>query len=136
MRNVFFTILHGLIKMDLVKFFFELQQNIKLYHWNTASYARHVASDTLGTGLAANIDKFMEILQGKKDKRVGSSKPTSITLTSMNDEQISAYLRQAIEYLQTITMRGTVSDNDTDLLNIRDDMVGQINQTLYLFSFH
>ena len=26
--------------------------------------------------------------------------------------------------------------NDTDLLNIRDEMVGSINQTLYLFSFN
>ena len=116
-----------------------MQHNIKLYHWQTASYARHIASDTLGTGLAANIDRFMEIIQGKKDRRVGFAKGVgsiALSLTSMNDDQMSGYLRQAIEYLQAITLNGLITEEDTDLLNIRDDIVGQLNQTLYLFSFN
>jgi len=122
--------------MELVKFFFTLQHNLKLYHWQTASYARHVATDTLGQSLGASIDKFVEILQGKKDKRVGAKAAATLSLVSMDDEQISLYLRDCVQYLQNITMQGVVTDADTDLLNIRDDMVGQINQTLYLFSFH
>ena len=126
--------------MDLVKFFFTMQHNLKLYHWQTASYARHVASDTLGQSLAVSIDRFMEILQGKKDKRVGSTATSnvsvSLSLMSFDDDQISLYLRECVQYLQNITMQGIVSDADTDLLNIRDDIVGQINQALYLFSFN
>jgi len=31
----------------IAQFFFKLAVHLKLYHWNTSSYARHIASGTL-----------------------------------------------------------------------------------------
>jgi hypothetical protein len=36
----------------MVKFLFSLQLNTKMYHWLTTSYARHKASDDLGSEVA------------------------------------------------------------------------------------
>jgi hypothetical protein len=47
---------------NLVKFFFTLQLNLKLYHWNTTSYSRHKASDQFGERLLSLIDRFVEVL--------------------------------------------------------------------------
>jgi len=33
---------------EYVRFFFTLQLNIKMYHWNTTSYSRHKATDEFG----------------------------------------------------------------------------------------
>jgi hypothetical protein len=82
------------------------------------------------------MDKFMEVYQGK----YGRVKPTEesqlvVKLGVLNHQKVEAYLRSCIEYLQNLVDSGMVSAKDTDLLNIRDDIVGHINQTLYLFSF-
>lgn len=42
---------------------FEVQNQVKIYHFQTKSYARHKASDTLFTSLVTNIDRFGEVLQ-------------------------------------------------------------------------
>jgi hypothetical protein len=39
-------------------------------------------------------------------------------------------------FLKDLVKNGYLKESDTDLLNIRDDLVGQINKTLYLFTFH
>ena len=121
--------------MEVVKFFFTLQHQIKLYHWQTSVYARHIASDTLGTGLAPLIDRFMEVLQGKLNRRVGLMNSTELPLVPLDDKSIIDFLQQSKQYLESITKLKIVRETDTDLLNIRDEMVGLMNQTLYLFSF-
>jgi len=40
-----------------------------------------------------------------------------------------------ISFLSSLEKKGILKPSDTDLLNIRDDLVGHINQTIYLFSF-
>ena len=125
-------------RMEIVKFFFTLQHQVKLYHWQTSVYARHIASDTLGIGLAPLIDQFVEVLQGKYNRRVslkGGNGSMNITIEQIDDVTIVDYLRKATEYLDALVSRGLVREQDTDLLNIRDEIVALINQTLYLFSF-
>jgi hypothetical protein len=39
-------------------------------------------------------------------------------------------------FLNDMVRNRLLNENDTDLLNIRDDLVGSINKTLYLFTFN
>ena len=120
--------------MELVKFFFTMHNQIKLYHWQTRSYERHIASDTLYNGLLPLIDRFMEIYQGKYNMRVNSSeKNIHIGLHQCSDKEMEEFLRTCTAYLQSL--KHLDSKENSDLMNIRDDMVGLLNQTLYLFSF-
>lgn len=121
-------------KMELAKFFFNMHNQIKLYHWQTRSYERHIASDTLFTGLLPLIDRFMEIYQGKVNSRITSSeKLIHLTIQQLGDKEMEVFLRSCVSYLQSLELLN--SSSNSDLMTIRDDMVGQINQTLYLFSF-
>jgi len=43
---------------QLVRHFFQFQNELKLYHWRTESYARHKTSDALLTDMLTLIDKF------------------------------------------------------------------------------
>ena len=62
--------------MDILpKFFFSIQINLKLYHWQTNSYARHIATDSILTKIDPLIDTFIEIYQGKFGKIGGSGPP-------------------------------------------------------------
>ncbi len=119
--------------MDLVKFFFTVQTSLKFYHWRTSSYARHIASDSLVNTIITLSDKFMEIYQGKYGK-LNKNGDMEIICKCLNDSDITELLKEAIEFLNNIE-ETIVDKGDTDLLNIRDEIVGAINQTLYLFTF-
>ena len=51
--------------MDLISFSFKLTNSLKLYHWQTTSYARHITSGQLFDLLIVLLDKLVETYQGK-----------------------------------------------------------------------
>ena len=115
-----------------IKFFFSLQLNLKLYHWMTTKHPRHVASDKLFSDLADLVDQFIEVYIGK----YGRSKieEFDIKVINLSDKSIIEFLNMAIQKL-TVNLPDKINlTMDTDLLNIRDEIIGTINRTLYLFS--
>lgn len=113
---------------EIVKFFFTLQLLVKQYHWNTTSFSRHKATDQLLENLGDSIDKFVEVFMGRYN-----TKPlvTSLKLDAsfISDIEIVNLLQQARTYLEGLN---SMIDG-SELLNIRDEMLAEINQTLYLF---
>jgi hypothetical protein len=112
---------------------FGFRDQIKLYHWQTLSHARHVASDTFVTNLNAFIDSFVEIYQGKYG-RIKLGKVATIRLEDIDDDSIISYMKKYRNYLTYTLTNSLDSMKDTDLLNIRDEMLADVNKTLYLFS--
>jgi hypothetical protein len=113
---------------EIVRFFFTLQLNLKIYHWNTTSYSRHKASDQLGGNLSTLVDKFVEVFIGKyKAKPV----PRGIKISDgfITDDGSIVLLEKARKYLEELNSK----IKDTELLNIRDELLSEINQTLYLY---
>lgn len=43
--------------------FLSFRDQLKIYHWQTSVYTRHVAADKLFDVLEDQIDRFMEVLQ-------------------------------------------------------------------------
>lgn len=128
--------------MDIALFFFSLTSNIKLFHWQTKSYAGHIASDTLYTTLQPLIDRFMEVLQGKVGRRINAKGSLQIQVDQLRtNTEFEAYLRVIIlklsnESLQDMLGYPSSLENQSDLLNIRDEIVANLNQTCYLLSFN
>ncbi len=120
---------------EIIKFFFTLENTLKLYHWSTKSYSRHISSDNLFNNIISTSDKFMETYQGKYGK-INIGLDFIINSKVLNDNEIIAFLNEAKIWLQNIVRNNILNENDTDLLNIRDDLLGNINQTLYLFTFN
>lgn len=121
---------------EYVVFFFDLSNNTKLYHWTTHSFPRHKASDELFESIIDLSDKFMETYMG----RYGRPKTTQeargslkLNLKALNDKSIVEYYKSCIKHLETSFTSG-LSEKDTDLINLRDEILGKLNQTLYLFS--
>jgi hypothetical protein len=119
---------------DFVTFFFDLSNNIKLYHWNTTSFARHKASDELFEDVARLSDSFMEIYMGKYGRPKFSERGnTKLSLKALTDKSVVEFIRSCITHLNG-SLSKQLAETDTDLLNIRDEVLGKLNQTLYLFS--
>ena len=117
----------------LVEFFFSIEKSIKLYHWQTKFYSRHKSTDNLVDIIASISDKFMETYQGRYGKL--SLNSTEIKVTSLNDSNVVSYLEEIASVLESFVEKGFVGEKDTDLLNIRDELLGEINKSMYLFSF-
>ena len=122
------------LKSKIVQKFMELLTMIKLYHWKTHSYSQHKATDELYSKLNENIDKFVEVLLGKSKHRVQMME----NKMTMYDLEEKRELKEHIfEYRQfLIDMERDFSPKkDSDLFSIRDDILADLNQFLYLLSF-
>lgn len=117
---------------DHIHFFLQLRTTIKLYHWQTKVYARHIATDTILEKIDENIDAFVELYIGKYGRPKMSKK--TILLQNITDAAASRLLKNAIHYLQTFTK--SLHPSDYDLLTIRDEMMQNISQLQYLFTLH
>ena len=117
--------------------FLELLMMIKLFHWKTTSYATHKATDELYSKLNEDIDKFIEILLGKTGFRTNLSNKHTINLIDLsNNEQLIKKINAYKGYLVGLSHNSFIrSMTNTDLLNIRDEILGDLNQFLYLLSF-
>ena len=117
-----------------VHFFLHLRNQIKLYHWQTRVYARHIATDQILEKLDKSIDSFVEIYIGKYGRPRLTGDNAIIHLHNLTEAGASRLVKSAIKYLQGLTK--SLHDADSDLLSLRDDMIADLNQLLYLFTLH
>jgi hypothetical protein len=118
-------------KKDVTIFFLELLTTIKIYHWNTYDYSAHKATDELYSTLSDHVDKFMEVYMGTTNQRIALGNRRSLALNDLNKASMRNYIQKSITHLEKIRL----PPNNTDLYNIRDEMLGDLNQFLYLFTF-
>ena len=119
--------------MNFITNLLTMHNQFKVYHWQTqkkvGSYAQHIAFGTAYDELGDHIDDFIEIYQGKKGVIMGKNGFT-INLQNLNDDP-EIFIDEFVAYL-TNNVSDTLDPNtDTDLLNIRDEMLGILNQTKY-----
>jgi len=120
---------------EIVNMMLTLRNQIKIYHWETMSFSRHKATDKLVDKLDDAIDTFVEVYIGKYGRPNLTSKTGRIQLRNYNDEEAPALLQEAVDWMSE-KLPKLLKPSDTDLLNIRDEILGHLNQTIYLFSFH
>lgn len=119
---------------SIVQVFFNIILNLRLYHWSTISYARHTGSGALYDTLSELSDQFVETYMGRY-KRPEFKSTFNVQVKQFNDANIVDALREYVQFLK-YEVPNYLKDSDTDLTNIRDEMVGEINKTLYLFTLN
>jgi len=130
------------LKANIVRSFLEMLNAIKLYHWKTESYSQHQATDELHEKLSELVDQFVEVLLGKEQKSYKSSHKSRITMVEKHMKMMDSvnqgdFIEKIHHYRTTLIDMNNVLNKktDSDLLNIRDEMLANINQFLYLLSF-
>ena len=124
---------------DHILCFLELLNTIKIYHWSTLSYPTHKATDELHTKLSELVDSFIEIYIGHCARGKGNGVPVfrfksekDASIEFCECKSLDAFckvLDDNIVHLEGLTDR---LNGYTDLVNIRDEMVGALAQALYL----
>ena len=122
---------------EITVIFLEMLLMIKLYHWKTHSYATHKATDDLYSKLNESIDSFIEVLLGKTGLRTDLTQQKSIRLLDLSSpESLKREVDAFKGYLVSLNDNKTMKImSNTDLYNIRDEILGHMNQFLYLLTF-
>jgi len=117
----------------IVAAFLETLDMIKLYHWKTRSFSQHKATDELHKELSENVDLFVEVLNGKKEKRIEMFTHHLKLYDFTNKTKLK---KKMFEFRQLLVNLDRTFDprKDSDLFSIRDDMLMNVNQFLYLLS--
>ena len=110
--------------------FLALQTQLKVLHWQTKSYAEHKALGKAYDALDGLIDSFVEIHAGKYGNTLAKTK-FDFSVLNYKDTTPLAVIDTAIGYL-TVELPLVLKEGDTDLKNIRDEMLAVLNQTKYL----
>ena len=116
----------------LVLMFMQMLNTVKLYHWKTTSHSQHKATDELYSKLNESIDSFVEIMLGKDGSRVNLTSVKSIPLHDFAD--LSDFKQEVEMYKEYLNDLQVNTKKDTDLLNIRDEILGHLNQFTYLLT--
>lgn len=121
-------------KSKIVHAFIEMLNIVKLYHWKTTSYAQHKATDELYATLNEHLDKFVETMLGKDGSRIEQweREIDAVQYNNTND-----FKKRIHEYRDFLIKLNDYFDEkrDSDLMSQRDDILGDLNQFLYLLTF-
>jgi hypothetical protein len=111
----------------------QFQSQLKVFHWNTTSFSQHNAFGKAYDDLGEHIDEFVETFIGKFG-RTESDQVFTITLKPLfTGAATDSILSEFESYLKSMTPE--LGDN-TDLLNLRDTILGVVNKLRYMLTLN
>lgn len=118
-----------------------IQNQIKIFHWQTRSFAQHKSLDEAYSELSGFIDEFVETYMGIFGRIYATDGDFNLQLTNIDyslegsglSSNVISFIEGSIEYLKSYSTDPQLKDK-SDLLNIRDEMLGTLNQLKYLLS--
>jgi len=115
-----------------VNFLLGLQVQMKVNHWQTKGYARHQAFGGFYDALDGLIDTFVESAMGKYGRFVLDDESKTINLQNLAELDLKGMLKTTKDAL--IQFTDEFEPTDTNLMNIRDEILGEVNKLQYLLT--
>lgn len=119
---------------DLNEYIFhlvQLQNQLKVYHWQTKIFSKHKALCEVYDFLAGQIDEIAEIAMGKYGRVDADG--INHSYKNISDAALNEDIENCIEHCVNLTS-SLDSKKDTDLLNLRDEVLGNLNKLKYLLT--
>ena len=117
------------MKEEITLKLIQIQTQFKFLHWQTMGDAKHRAYGEIYDSLTEKIDTFVEVIMGKQG-RIEFEPEFSIMFQDIKNLSVQNFLDGITEFLVEMTDK-LDKRYDTDLLNIRDEMLAEINQLKY-----
>ena len=115
----------------IVQYLLTLLNQLKMFHWQTNSFAAHKALGNAYDDLNDLIDDFVEILIGKYGRDVLNS--CIINIRREEEIDLETSLNDIIRFLIEVG-NSLNKELDTDLINLKDEMLAVVNKTKYLLT--
>lgn len=107
---------------------------VRLFHWQTTSYSQHIAFGEYYEELSDLVDTFVESYQGKYCRiSLSPEECHDISLRGHHEENVNLFVEEICKYLTEI-LCSTFNENDSELKNIVDEMLGATDKLAYLLT--
>ena len=126
-------------KKHMITYMLQMLMTVKLYHWNTLSFSTHKATDELYGTLNTLIDQFVEVLLGKHNNISEKNKQEILAIKTLHlhtykdNGKFKHQLEMYKKYLIGLNKHFSNGEN-SDLLNIRDEILATLNKISYLLT--
>jgi len=111
----------------------QFQTQLRVFHWNTTSFSQHSAFGKAYEDLDEHIDDFVETFIGKYGRLESEQQMTLSLKPLFTGNSTESILSEFESYLKSLTQ--DLGDN-TDLLNIRDSILGVVNHLRYMLTLN
>jgi DNA-binding ferritin-like protein len=120
------------MKEELILKLVQIQVQFKFMHWQTTGDAKHRAYGKTYDKLGDLIDNFAESMMGKYG-RPEFEPEFALMFQNLKSLSIQNFLDGITDFLVSFTEE-LDTKYDTDLLNLRDEMLAAINKLKYLLT--
>ena len=117
--------------MQLITPFLKIQNQLRIYHWQSDTFSQHKAFGKTYKDFDALVDDFVEVYMGKNGKS-RSRIAYSLELENLNENYIDI-INSFIDYLIGLN-KELDQETNSELLNIRDEMLAVLNRLKYLLT--
>jgi hypothetical protein len=120
------------MKEELTLKLVQIQNQFRFLHWQTFGDAKHRAYGDLYDSMNTHLDSFIEAMMGKYGR---PSFPDEFVIAFQDIKSINLqnFVDGIVEFLVSMTDQ-LDGRYDTDLLNIRDEILRDINQLKFLLT--
>jgi len=105
-----------------------------MFHFQTTKYSAHKASDKYLEQFSNNMDRFVEVMQGI----YGKVRNDTMILQPFNFSDyktLPQMTNKMNEFINILKQFDNYIGNNTSLANIRDEMLADAQQFVYLLKF-
>ena len=120
------------MKEEIILKLVQIQGQFRFMHWQTTGDAKHRAYGKAYDKLGGFIDDFVEAMMGKYGRPEFESE-FSLMFQDLSSLSIQNFLDGITDFLVSFTEQ-LDPKYDTDLLNLRDEMLAAINKLKYLLT--
>lgn len=107
---------------------------VKLFHWQTCSYAEHKTLDKFLDSFMKLSDDFMESVMGKYGRPELAAEHRTLEIVNYNSQPISNFMDMLYECYSCEVKDLLDPTKDSELINILDEIVALIDKTKYLLT--
>jgi hypothetical protein len=118
---------------ELVSFLFRMSDELRLYHWTTRSHARHKATCQALSELSGLVDSLVETFIGRYDRPSYRAGFVELVVRHLRDDTADEVVRSYCRWMKK-TFPNLVQEQDTDLFNLRDEILASLHRLLYQFT--
>lgn len=116
----------------IIQSFLTIQNQLRVLHWQTKSYAAHQALGSAYEAMDELVDGFIETYAGA-DPEILNIDSCNIKCQSIDSLSPMSFMDSVHSFLSG-KLSSAIPEEHTDLHNIKDEMIAVVNKTKYLLS--
>jgi DNA-binding ferritin-like protein len=117
--------------MEIILPMLQFQSQLKAWHWLTRSFSQHKAFGDAYDALSESVDTFVETYFGRYGRETAGGFVLNIKAET-DPKTVQALIGDFKQYLSN--MDKEIRDG-SDLLNIRDEILGEVDHLIYMLTF-